>query len=147
MKPAKFPVAQYRKEDGIPAVWLTFNNWLVIRDGLVREYIHQREYIAQREARKAASKPWNLDTWGNHFETCARDAALELFRIGYEAHGHIAPGTESLTPEGLIALGDKCARRAFDKQTKLLWQAAGEAHGVSRPVQDARHQPQAPATP
>lgn len=147
MKPAKFPVAQYRKEDGIPAVWLTHTNWLAIRDGLVREYIRQREYIAQRAARCAASKPWNLDTWGNHFETCARDAALELFRIGYEAHGHIAPGTESLTPEGLIALGDKCARRTFDEQTKQIWQAAGETHGLTRPAQAASPQTQAPAKP
>lgn len=147
MKPAKFPVALYRKEDGIPAVWLTHTIWLAIRDGLVRQYVQQREFIAQREARQVAGKPWNLDTWGSHFETSARDAALELFRIGYEAHGQIAPGSESFTPEGLIALGDKCARRAFDEQTKQLWQAAGEAHGVTRPTPDAISQTQAPATP
>jgi hypothetical protein len=120
MKTPKFPVAQYRQADGVPAVWLTHTNWLAIREGLVRGYIQQREYIGQREARKAAGKPERLDTWGNHFETCARDAALELFRIGYEAHGHIAKSEDDLTPDKLVALGDKCARRAADEQAKRL---------------------------
>ena len=34
MKTPQFPVAKYR-QDGVPAVWLTFNNWLAIKNGLV----------------------------------------------------------------------------------------------------------------
>jgi len=122
MKTPKFPVAMFRKEDGIPAVWLTFTNWMAIKNGLVREYLCQRELIAKRDARKAAGKPESRDGWGTHFETTARDAALELYQVGYEAHRsiHERSGSHDLTPERLVELGDKCERRAFDQEAQRL---------------------------
>ena len=122
MKAPRFPVAMFREADGVPAIWLTFSNWMAIRNGLVREYLTQREWIGKRDARKAAGQPASLDTLGTHFEITACAIALELYRVGYEAHRGVQgrSGCNDLTPEGPIELGDKATLRAFDEEAKRL---------------------------
>lgn len=61
--------------------------------------------------------------------TSARDAALKLYRAGYEAHRNIQGvfGCNYLTPEELIELGDEYARRAFDEEVVKRFAEGKEA--------------------
>ena len=93
-----------------------------MRDGLIREYLGKREYIGARLARLTAGRADVIDTWGRNFEEQSREAALQLYGAGYEAHRNIheRAALDYLTPEKLVALGDAAEQRAVTAETKRL---------------------------
>ena len=68
----------------------------------------------------AAGRPDSLDGWGDHFERNARDAALTLYRIGWEAQEASRGGDAATSPDKLVVIGDKCAVKAFAEETARL---------------------------
>ncbi len=140
MKQPKFPVAMFRKEDGVPAVWLTFTNWLAIKDGLVSEYLGRREYMGRREARTAAGLRNQFPDYGTHFDTIACEAALQVYRVGYEAHRriHEQSGGHDLTPEKLIELGNRRERMERGAEAKRLAEHTADAGQPAAPTADGK---------
>jgi hypothetical protein len=130
----------FRKEDGVPAVWLTFTNWLAIKDGLVSEYLGRREYMGRREARIAAGLRREFPDYGGHFDTTACEAALELYRVGYKAHRriHEQSGCHDLTPEKLIELGNRHEQREQEAETKRLAERAANAGQAASPTAEGK---------
>lgn len=123
-KKLKFPIAKIRR-DGVVAIWLTYTNWSIMRDGIVRKYLEERGYEgrakARREARAKHPDCWiqnaQLKSW--HFLDSTQPfgvnstEVLELYRVGRSAH----PGANELTVEKLISIGDK--READDYEHEL----------------------------
>ena len=121
MNTPKFPVAKVR-EDGTPAVWLTFTNWMIVEKGIVREYLENRESRGRVLARRELKQPWVCDDAG--FELSSAESALELYRVGWEAHSKGRSDAAQLhpTPEHLGLMGDKAQLRGYREQLEALQQ-------------------------
>ncbi len=119
-KKLPWPVAKVR-EDGVPAVWITFTNWMVIREGLVRAYLQERERGGARRARVEARQPDVTDHID--FSQSNAEAALALYRVGWEAYNKVEEraGLNKLrSPESLAKLGDEAEMREYKVEAARL---------------------------
>lgn len=122
----KFPIAKVR-QDGTPAIWLTFGNWMLLKDGILRKYVEIRESAGRARARNEARKRF-FATWRNHprleswhfldsthgwFESAGE--VLEIYRVGAEAHPSSIDysGRGALTADKLVEIGDKREHVAY----------------------------------
>ncbi|HVX56944.1 MAG TPA: hypothetical protein VHA37_04380 [Candidatus Saccharimonadales bacterium] len=127
-----WPVAK-RRQDGTPAIWLTHTNWLLLKTGIVREYLDNREghgrNLLRREARQKLGADWRsnahlksweyLDSWPTWLSNA--NAAMELFVAGYEAWKHVKGlDIKDWTPESLRAAGDHHEQRGREEELKEL---------------------------
>jgi len=113
MKKLAWPIAKIR-EDGIPAVWLTFDNWLVIKDGIIRTYLLNREWRGAVLARREKKRPDTLDTMP--FELDNIKAAMALYEVAWQTYQkHI-----DLSPEALVTMGDRHQKQGYDNEIARL---------------------------
>ena len=132
-KKLPWPVAKVR-EDGTPAIWLTFTNWLVVKSGIQGTYLQERSHFgylrARNEARKKFGPGWQThpelgrctltDAWSPLFSH--ESAALELYRAGWNAWCATDEKSRgaTLSPEQLVALGDKHERKGYEGEIERL---------------------------
>jgi len=125
----KNPLEAKRSEGGMVAIWMTQNVWWVIRDGAVRQYLWHRECVGGEKARKEMNAREVGDGWG-FAESSARES-LSIYTFGYETW--VKPDEKQdrfcapITPEKLVALGDRKELEAYEEQLKRLRDKAGKA--------------------
>jgi hypothetical protein len=128
-KKNQWPVAKTERHR--VAVWFDLFSWPVVRDGIVRKYLDLRAdegaLAARNEIRQAFPLTWKhnqrlefwrvLDTTGTLFRTRPQEA-LKLYEAGWSAClGGYDLGGGILTPEKLVALGDKHQSQGYEKET------------------------------
>lgn len=125
MPKLKFPIAKIR-DDGTPAIWLTFGNWLLLKDGILRKYVELRESLGRARARNEARKLFPV-TWHRHERLKSWDfldqtspwfdsshEVLELYRVGAEAHPSTIDSSRGpLTVQKLVDIGAARERVAY----------------------------------
>lgn len=117
----KFPIAKIR-EDGTPAVWLTFTNWMIIEKGIVRTYLDNRESRGRVLARRELKQPVICDVGG--FEITYAEQSLELYRVGWQSHCQGRDYSAQLhpSPEDLVTRGDHAQERGYSGELEKLKQ-------------------------
>lgn len=122
------------RNDGTPAVCLTFTNWMLLEPGIVRQYLDARKSMgavrARQEVKTTLGREWSrlprlvemnvLDTFP--LDRSQVRAAFELFQVGYHAWRHVAEraSTWHWTPDKLIDSGDRAEKDGYDKELALL---------------------------
>ncbi len=122
------------RQDGTPAVCLTFTNWMLLEPGIVRQYLDSRKSMgavrARQEVKTTLGREWCrlphlvemnvLDSWPQNRTRC--EAAFELFQVGYHAWRHVAEraSTWHWTPDKLRDSGDRAEKKGYTEELALL---------------------------
>lgn len=124
MSKYKWPLAK-KDKDGCPAMWLSWQAFLAIRDGLINRYVICRRSHGRSSARIACGKP---DKILDCLRSDLRDAetALEIYTLAYNFN--VRPKDKAnypelyMSPAELVALGDKREQQAYNSTVNELWE-------------------------
>lgn len=144
-KKNQWPVA--RTESNRVAVWFDLFSWPIVRDGILRKYLELRASEGELEARNEIRrvfpitwihnqllKRWELlDRTGTLFRTRPEEA-LKLYQAGWSAR--LGGAMQGVSPEKLVALGDKWQKEAYQKE---LVEIEREAPNADADYWQARH--------
>ena len=109
---AQFPVAKYR-EDGTPAIWLTFDLWSMLRSSFADEYRTACARMGEDQAMRDSEAMFALiDCFGAACNKTQKENALALYRIGFDA---FEAGRKTDYPAKSIEKLEQEGKDAFDR--------------------------------
>lgn len=120
----QFPVAKFRKEDGLPAIYLSHTIWLLLWRTLKGAYLNGCRHEGEKQAQTDSNVRWTVfDMFGAAFDSENKSTAFQLYEIGWNHHDAKSEDRGegySISPTQLLAEGREHFQRAYKETMDKL---------------------------